>query len=127
MVGRVAVESIGEDKGTLGLVYKGKSDMRLSFKLDLNLGIHHYEEDRAPAYDWETGKLSYGDIATDADFTYLSIDDENISYGMFNGCRIYYKEKEIHSTPRYTTRDFLVEEFKEIDHKWRAWSGTVER
>ena len=125
--GRVKVTVTDEEKGTLALSYAGGSEMLLTFKLDLGLGIHHYEEDRAPAYDWEAGKIAYGDIVTDADFTYLAFRGDEISYGMLNGCRIYYGDREIHSTPRYTTRDFLVEKFKEIDHKWRAWSGTTKR
>ena len=126
LTGRVEIIKKDEDLGYLCLKYIGKAESLLSYKLDLSLGIHPYTEDRAPAYDWGTGKLEYGDLVTDADFSYIGINDKSVDYGMFNGSRIYYCGKDIFSAPRYTTRDFLVEKFKEIDHKWRAWSGNTE-
>ena len=126
LAGKVSVEEISEELGSICLRYKGNEELVMTFKLDLSIGIHHYEEDRAPAYDWESGKIEYNDIETDADFSYIKVKDKTVEYGMFNGSRINYKGTEIYSAPRYTTRDFLVETFKEIDHKWRAWSGKTE-
>ncbi|MBN2852035.1 MAG: heparinase II/III family protein [Clostridia bacterium] len=124
IAGRLTVEKVVGDNEAVSLVYKGSDTIYLTSKLDLDHGINEYEEDRAPAYDWESGKINYGTMTTDADFSYL-IDGEKKKYGFINGCRVYYNDKEIFATPRYTSRDFLLEFFKEIDHKWRAWSGEV--
>jgi hypothetical protein len=125
LTGKVELMNISDEAGHLCIRHNGRTETILTYKLDLTNGIHHYIEDRAPAYDWESGKLNYGNIITDADFSYLAINGSTIDYGMLNGCRMYYGDKEIFSTPRYTTRDFMVEKFKEIDHKWRSWSGTI--
>ncbi|MDX1359630.1 MAG: hypothetical protein R3232_12425, partial [Clostridia bacterium] len=124
IAGKLKVQGIVNDTGAISLIYNNKT--RLSYKLDLDYGIHPYEEDRAPAYDWETGKIEYGEITTDADFAYLIDRGGKCDYGMFNGCRLHYNDMCVYETPRYTTRDFLVEKFKEIDHKWRCWSGSAD-
>jgi len=123
LAGKLEVESIFKNQDAVSLVYDGK--ITLAFKLNLQYGIHPYKEDRAPAYDWESGKIDYGRITTDADFAYVVDEGESCRYGMFNSCAVHYDGKCIFETPRYTTRDFMVEKFKEIDHKWRAWSGSA--
>ena len=124
--GKVSISTMDEESGCIGITYSGKRKTILTYKLDLSLGIHHYIEDRAPAYDWETGKLEYGNIITDADFSFVEEGEGSLGYGILNGSRLYFDGRDIYRAPRYTTRDFMVEKFKEIDHKWRAWSGTVE-
>mgnify|MGYP001816289444 CR=1 FL=1 len=124
LTGKLKIDSVFKDKDALSLTYDGKTN--LVYKLNLNHGIHPYEEDRAPAYDWETGKIEYGKITTDADFAFVIDGGTSCRFGMFNSCGIYYNNNVLYETPRYTTRDFMVEKFKEIDHKWRCWSGSAE-
>ncbi len=124
--GKTEIVELGDDKGYICIKYSGTTETILTYKLDLSLGVHPYDEDRAPAYDWESGKLDYGNITTDADFSFVEKRNDSVEYGILNGCRLHYEGKNIFSTPRYTTRDFMVEKFKEIDHKWRSWSGTAE-
>lgn len=124
LTGKLKIDSIFKDKDAISLVYDGK--INLIYKLNLDYGIHPYEEDRAPAYDWETGRIEYGKMTTDADFAFVIDQGKSCRYGMFNSCGIYYNNNVLFETPRYTTRDFMVEKFKEIDHKWRCWSGTID-
>ncbi|MCK5757459.1 MAG: hypothetical protein KAH14_00080 [Clostridiales bacterium] len=122
LTGKLKIESVFNDKDAISIVYDDR--INLTYKLNLKYGIHPYEDDRAPAYDWDTGKIEYGKIATDADFAFVN--DKTGEYGMFNSCGIFYNGKSLFKTPRFSTRDFMVEKFKEIDHKWRCWSGTAE-
>lgn len=124
LTGKLKIDSIFKEKDALSLIYDDRTN--LVYKLNLSYGIHPYEEDRAPAYDWESGKIEYGKITTDADFAFVIDKGETCRYGMFNSCRIYYNGNVLYETPRYTTRDFMVEKFKEIDHKWRCWSGSAD-
>jgi len=121
---KLKIDTIFKEGKAISLTYKGSREIQLTYKLDLEYAIKSFEEDRAPMYDWDSGKIAYGDITTDGDFAYI-IKGEKMKFALINGCRIYYNNKEIYKAPRYTTRDFLLEEFKEIDHKWRAWSGEV--
>ncbi len=124
LTGKLQIEGFFNDKDAVSLIYDNR--IYLTYKLNLRYGIHPFKEDRAPAYNWETGKIKYGKITTDADFAYTALDEESCRYGMFNGCKIFYNEKALFETPRYTARDFLLEEFRQIEHKWRCWSGTAE-
>ncbi|MFO7611310.1 MAG: hypothetical protein R6W99_02325 [Clostridia bacterium] len=123
IMGRVKVEKDFAGKEAVSLVYNGTSSIHMVFKLDLEFGLHPYIEDRAPAYDWETGKIDYGHVMTDADFVFVSESSGKLNYGMVNGCRVLFKGETLFEAPRYSSRDFLMETFREIDHKWRAWSG----
>jgi len=118
------IENIVGNKDAISVIYNGSKKVYITNKCNLDYGLTPYEEDRAPIYDWEGGKIKYGNITTDADFSYI-IEDDKLKFGMINGCRVYFNDKKIHATPRYTSRDFLLETFEEIDHKWRAWSGEV--
>lgn len=121
--GRLKARFTMDNQKALMLEYEGVEKTLLTYKLDLQYGLNPYEDDRAPAYDWDSGKINYGEITTDADFSYISITDEACMYGLLNGCRVYYKDKNVFEAPRYTSRDFLLEKFMEIDHKWRVWNG----
>ncbi len=123
-LGKLSIEKIIGNNEAISLIYNGKEKIVITQKFDLKHALINYEEDRAPMYDWKSGKINYGSITTDADFSYV-IDGINLKYGMINGCRVYYNDKEVYSAPRYTSRDFLMETFREIDHKWRAWSGEL--
>jgi hypothetical protein len=125
LTGKLEIENIVENKDGISLVYNGSEKVTIINKLNLEYGIDRYEEDRAPAYDWDSGKINYGAITTDSDFAFI-IESKKIKFGFINGCRLYYNEKEVYKAPRYTSRDFLLEKFREIDHKWRAWSGEIE-
>ena len=122
LTGKLKIESVFNDKDAISIVYDGR--INLTYKTNLKYEIHPYEDDRAPAYDWDTGKIEYGKITTDADFAFVN--NKTGEYGMFNSCGIFYNGKSLFKTPRFSTRDFMVEKFKEIDHKWRCWSGTAE-
>ena len=121
---KLEIENIVGNKEAISVIYNGSEKVFITNKLNLDYALSPYKEDRAPAYDWESGKIEYGAITTDADFSYI-IKSNKIKYGMINGCRVYFNGNNIYSSPRYTSRDFLLETFKEIDHKWRAWSGEV--
>lgn len=124
LTGKLEIETIHKNKDAVSVIYDGR--INLTYKLNIDYGMHPFIEDRAPSYDWETGKIDYGRIITDADFSYIVDYDKSCRYGMFNGSGVYYNGDKVFAAPRYTTRDFMVEKFKEIDHKWRCWSGRAD-
>lgn len=121
--GRLRVDNVMSGGKALSLEYTGKEILHLAYKLDLETGLIHFEEDRSPSYSWEGGRIPFGRIDSDADFSYVAEGREGLSYGMVHGCGVYFDGEELFRARQFTSMDYLKGSFSRIDHKWRAWEG----
>lgn len=122
--GRIQAVRFSDDRSRLSVEYAGAGGrtLHLAFKLDLRLGA--LEIDDYPKYSWESGKHSYGSIATDADFAFVSLKDGGEGrYGYVNGCGIEFGGRLLHRTPQMSGYSFATKTFRPSDHRWRAWDG----
>ena len=128
-LGRVKVAKLSERHDLLSLVYTGTGgrELTLAFKLDLDLGLKSPDETGGDgvAYDWESGKLEYGGIATDADFAYIERGAEKTKFGLLNATALYDGEKRLFAVPQHSAYDFEKKVWGRASGKWRSWEDEV--
>ncbi|NSW90706.1 MAG: heparinase II/III family protein [Firmicutes bacterium] len=126
ITGKAVVEWISENKDAILLTYRGKSTVYLTYKLDLEKGIMA-DENEYPRYTWESGKINYEKVVTDADFSYIDELDNKVKYGFINGSGIEFAGKGLYRTPDFTTYKFGTDVANATNHKWRVWTGEENR
>ena len=128
IIGRVSIESISKEKDIILLNYKNNDNglLQLTYKLNLKKGIDD-DEDAYPRYSWESGKILYNEILTDADFAFVEEKSNKISYGFINGSGIEYRGKKLYRTPDFTTHKFGTDIIIPTNHKWKAWDGELSK
>lgn len=117
---RVKIELVSDQKDSVLLSYQGKNKIYMTFKLDLDKGISD-DLDRYPRYSPEEGRIEYNEIATDADFSYVEIKDQDTGFGLVNGTGIEYKGKTLFLVPSFTTYSFTSPDWKITKNKCKAW------
>lgn len=120
LAGKVHVEELSRNKDTVLLSYTGDSVLYLTYKLDLDKGISK-DLDRYPRYSPEEGNISYGDVTTDADFSYVEAKGEKLGFGLINGTGVEYGGKALFKVPCFTTYSFTTPDWKVTAGKWKAW------
>ncbi|UVI32811.1 heparinase II/III-family protein [Paenibacillus spongiae] len=119
---RISRDTPEHDRLSLSYTANGKS-IHLTYKLDLDQGI--LEGEGYPKYKWEQGRLNYGPIDTDADFSFVREDGIGPRrYGFVNGCGIEFNGSLLFRTPQMSAYQFHSSSFLTSDHKWRAWDGS---
>jgi len=90
------------------------------FKLDLDMDL--LKEEIRPRYNYESGKIAYGDVETDADMFFLNMKDKSY-FSATHLVKFVYKNEVLFDTPE--SQFFQV--WGKSDHrgraKWRAWDN----
>lgn len=83
-------------------------------------------ENIRPRYDYESGRVRYGDFETDGMFLYAEVSDGKVDYSATNMAKVLYSGRAIFEAPYYYF-GLQPDYSKPIDGvpKWRAWEGTV--
>jgi hypothetical protein len=122
-----SVELVEVDKYPKGLGVKLKSngkDVFVCTKSDYYADV--LVENIRPRYNYETGKVKYGDFETDGMFLYGETSANKVFYSVSNMVKVLYKGKPIFEVP-YTNFSLQPDYSKPINcvPKWRAWEGEV--
>ena len=120
LIERISIEYLSDEKDVVLLSYQGKNKLYLTYKFDLDKGISS-DLDRYPRYSWEEGKIEYKDVTTDADFSYVEVDNDRTGFGLVNGTGIEYHGKDLFKVPVFTTYSFTTPDWKTTASKWKAW------
>ncbi|MFK7697576.1 hypothetical protein [Paenibacillus sp. HJGM_3] len=121
VTGRVAVERLSDRADMISLTYRGSSAIHLAYKLDLEHGL--LDPAAYPRYTWVDSKVEYGRVTTDADFAYVIEDSAELQYGFLNGFRLEFDGEVLFETPKLSSYQFETQQWRIVDHKWRAWDG----
>jgi hypothetical protein len=94
-----------------------KSDL----KMDL---VRDYQR---PKYDWESGRIAYGDVETNADFFYTELKDKQLSFTVVNLTRATFKGQEMYQQPSsYFGLNFDGRQDAPDVGKARLWRDTIQ-
>ena len=91
------------------------------FKLDLDMDL--IKEEIRPRYNYESGKILYGDVETDADMFFLKREKQNFFYSATNLVKLVCKDKVLFNAPE---SNFFQTWGKSDDKgraKWRRWDN----
>lgn len=121
VTGRVAVERLSDRADMISLTYRGSSAIHLAYKLDLEQGL--LDPAVYPRYTWVDSKIEYGRVTTDADFAYVIENSAELQYGFLNGFRLEFDGEVLFETPKLSSYQFETQQWRIVDHKWRAWDG----
>jgi len=81
---------------------------------------------RRPKYSWESGKIEYGDILTNADFFFTEDNGTALSFTVVNLTRAEYKGKLLYQQPTsYFGLNYDGTPDRPDSGKARLWRGTV--
>ena len=113
---------VKDDMKGVGLqVNHGDMQRLYGVKLDLDYGL--LNRDVRPRYTFESGKITYGDVTTDADFFHLKTGAQQPHYAATNFVRFVYRDSVLFDAPK--SNFFQV--WGKSDHvgqsKWRRWSN----
>jgi hypothetical protein len=90
------------DGRTLGLRIRiDDSWATVGLKLDPLIGLTNFKG--RPMFDWETGTVEYGQLATDADFSFALDRSTGVEYGLMNASRITYRGRVLFEVPTTTS------------------------
>jgi hypothetical protein len=96
----------------------------IGLKCDLEMEIAR--ENIRPRYLYDLGKVSYGDIETDAHFLYARTGKDSLRYSAVNVLKVIYQGKELMAALPNTHALQLDGGVDRIGYsKWRKWEETV--
>jgi hypothetical protein len=91
------------------------------FKLDLDLDL--LKEDIRPRYNYESGKIRYGDVETDADVFFLNDKNGKACYSAANLVKLVYKNETLFDTPESQFFQVWGKSDRKGRAKWRRWDN----
>lgn len=69
----------------------------IGLKFDSTIGLSNLIG--RPLFDYETGKLSYGNLTTDADFAFVAERTNEIEYGLMNAAKLEFNNQNLFEMP----------------------------
>jgi len=97
IVKRISRVVSSEGKGVGVRIDSPNGTILVGSKLDLELGW--FRDRRTPAYTFETGKVNYTGVLTDASMFYLRMKEEVNSYAVVEATKLLYDGKELFAVP----------------------------
>jgi hypothetical protein len=112
--------------GAVGLAIKGTSDTALvCVKIDLESEVAR--ENIRPRYQYDLGKVRYGNVETDAHFLYGTVRGSHVTYAAANVLRVLYGGVTLmEALPN--THPLQLDGWPDRVGftKWRVWEGTTD-
>jgi hypothetical protein len=106
----------------VGVEVKSKSDHNIyGFKLDLDMDL--LKEDVRPRYNYDSGKLSYGAVETDADMFFLDIESGKPFFSATHLVKFLYKDQVLFDTPESQFFQVWGKSDRKGRAKWRRWDN----
>ena len=106
----------------IAIEVKNKSDYNIyGFKLDLDMDL--LSEDVRPRYNYDSGKLTYGDVQTDADIFFLDIESNKPFFSATNLVKFVYKNQVLFDTPESQFFQVWGKSDRKGRAKWRRWDN----
>jgi hypothetical protein len=90
-------------------------------KLDLDRDL--VKADIRPRYNYESGRLVYGEAETDADFFFLSVKEDKPYYSATNLVKFIYNNKVLFDTPESQFFQVWGKSDLKGRAKWRRWDN----
>lgn len=113
---------IRDDMKGVGLEVKTKKDHNIyGFKLDLDMDL--LKEDVRPRYNYDSGKLTYGNVETDADIFFLEIKNNKPFFSATHLVKFVYKDQVLFDTPESQFFQVWGKSDRKGRAKWRRWDN----
>ncbi|HDL18880.1 MAG TPA: hypothetical protein ENH29_07485 [Bacteroidetes bacterium] len=90
-------------------------------KLDLDVDL--LKEDIRPRYNYESGKIKYGAVETDADIFFLSVKNGEPFYSATNLVKFVYQNRVLFDTPESQFFQVWGKSDRKGRAKWRRWDN----
>lgn len=95
-----AIEFVGSEEENDGLSVKitlGNRTIRVGAKCNLKMDmVRDYER---PKYSWESGKIRFEDVQTNADFFYTDLTGNELNFTVVNLTKAYYRNQLLFEQP----------------------------
>ena len=112
---------------TLGLHFHlDEAPVTVGLKLDQTIGLTNLRG--RPMFDWQTGRITYGDLKTDADFAFVVDRGKKADIGFINGSQLFYQDNLLFDMPlNHHMYQGAVEGYRvpDIKDKMPRWRETV--
>jgi hypothetical protein len=117
--------SIDKPGKAVGLeINDGRENSVLCIKLDLEMELAR--ENIRPRYQYQLGKVKYGDFETDASYLFAKIRDGQIAYSAATMTKVIYRGRTLQEALPYTFGLQLDGAPPRTGYaKWRCWEETV--
>jgi hypothetical protein len=118
------VPSTVDEEGLSVRIKLADKTIQVGVKADLKMDL--VRDYQRPKYNWESGRIAYGDIETNADFFYSEIKDKQMSFTVVNLTRATYKGQEMYQQPSsYFGLNFDGRQDNPDIGKARLWRDTI--
>lgn len=108
-------------KGAGIRVKDGDSSRLFGVNLDLDYGL--LKRDIRPRYNFESTKVKYGEVVTDADFFQLVMGEETSKYAATDFVRLTYRDSVLFDAPKSNFFQVWGKSNHVAQPKWRRWSN----
>ena len=115
-------EVVRDDITGAGILVKdGKTSSLYGFKLDLDMDL--LKEDVRPRYNYDSGKIEYDKVETDADMFYLQTGDGVPRFSATHLVKFVYDGKVLFDTPESQFFQVWGKSDRKGRAKWRRWEN----
>lgn len=109
------------EKDGIEIEAKGDEKNIYGFKLDLDMDL--LKEDIRPRYNYESGKIRYGDVETDADVFFVNDKNGKAYFSATNLVKFVYKNEVLFDTPESQFFQVWGKSDLKGRAKWRRWDN----
>ncbi len=111
-----------DDMAGLGLKIKfsGRNE-EFGFKLDLDRDL--LKEEIRPRYNYESGKIDYGNVETDADMFFVNLSGREPRFCATNLVKFVMKDRVLFDTPESQFFQVWGKSDRKGRAKWRSWNN----
>jgi hypothetical protein len=114
-------ELVTDNVAGIAIEVRGKGKNVYGFKLDLDMDL--LTEDIRPRYNYDSGKIRYGDVETDADIFFLSERNGKAYFSATNLVKFVYKDEVLFDTPESQFFQVWGKSDRKGRAKWRRWDN----
>ena len=125
IVDKLSKMKIFQDGNGYGVQLPTK-DGFLQINAMVELEAEYLKENIRPRYNFESGRAEYGDLITDARYTYLKKKGNELSYAFFMASKLIYNNQTIFEAPGMLHGQDNGVYRKRGVPKWAAWEDKVE-
>ncbi len=91
----------------------------------IDLEAEYLIENRRPRYDWDSGRSSYGNLQTDARYSYLRHTPDSLHYAFYSASKLLYRGQTIFKSDEMAFAQDDGSFSKPGTPKWVAWEDDV--
>ncbi len=114
-------ELVTDNMKGIAIEVKGKGKNVYGFKLDLDMDL--LKEDIRPRYNYESGKIRYCDVETDADVFFLNDKNNKVYFSATNLVKFVYKDEILFDIPESQFFQVWGKSDRKGRAKWRRWDN----